>query len=165
MTDVIKTFGSNYTVIDASTADPKLAGLELKAYHFDNQGVTVTFFKNQLIFIQTSDIPVLTNNSSSFFTPESSNHPLNPIGLMADGTSKIDPLQAVVWAIWVGARLIVGDDDVANRKLSNLVGTCLFDSSDCGSAIKRFVKAIGTEKDHRTGKTWFSYSDGIRRNH
>ncbi len=145
LTDVINAFGSDYTVTDASSVDEGLAGLDLKAYYFKDNGLLVSFSGSQLVFVETIDIP--GNQAQSFHTLVLRETELNDAYLVLsqeNADSKIDPIQAVVWAIYVGI-LAWGPNKDQQRDNSICLGYCLNDRETCRTALKCYKDLLGNE--------------------
>jgi hypothetical protein len=149
LADIIKLFGSNYTVTDASIADPELADLNFKNFYFKDKGVLASFVGNQLAVVQTNDIPIIQteNMGGSFLKETGIVIPSLRVGLV-DANRRLDPLNAfhplqkVALATYLGACAV-------SHKIADLIEgsvfLCLSNSMYCQDFMSSFVAAIGKD--------------------
>jgi hypothetical protein len=143
LADLTTMFGMSYTVTDASTEEGDLTDMNLKSYYFEEKGLLASFFENQLVIVQTIDLNVDTSESLNYRALQETNLENSDLTIGLNNSDKrIDPIQAIAWAIYVGILSIDPNRD-QQRDNSICLGNCLRNSTNCKNSIKCYIKLLG----------------------
>ena len=153
--DVIKTFGNDYTVTDASDVNPNYAAFDFKTYYFKDKGVLASFVGEQLVVVQATDIPVDAAGRMTLAVPgDVTGENSDSIVSQAQEETKLDPCQMVVVATIIGVMAQEGAPVMPYSAIIACKG-CIADASYCPLAIKALKDSIGDDKTVSYATTGF----------
>lgn len=153
--DVIRIFGNDYTVTDASSLDPELAALDFKTYYFMGAGVFASFIGEEMVVVQTNDIAGRgAARIGQMGQKPAAREKSGAVVHLEQEAVKFTPLQLVTLAIFLGAKsngYIFSDNPDASFAFDCAL-KCVSQNIDCMNAIRNLKDLFGTQTEELGSK-------------
>ncbi|MBI5102691.1 MAG: hypothetical protein HZB33_12785 [Nitrospirae bacterium] len=147
ITDLVRLFGSNYSVVELSSIDPEFSGINFKTYFFKDKGVNASFYDDRLVVVQSDDLPksASVNNSIQGLNENVAGKSAKPVTVHSRQRDRsINSL--IIMTIYTALRNQPSGDQ--ENVLSVEAFTCVINDNveDCRTALKNIVKKFGAKE-------------------